>query len=796
MPYLDQNQITLNREKLISSPQVLGRKYRSRKSEFDEASIKPSELQEFEKLGYTKIKALKTKITVRKEKEHNHYFEDKLWCLMYSLGFRILNEDETFRLKYGENKQDLQQIDVIAINEEVAVIIECKSSNKPRNVNYKEFLEGTRLKIDGFRKSVEDIVGKRKVKYVLATQNQKIGEEDKKRMIDNNIFHLDDNTFSYIESLIKSYKSAAMYQFLGLLFKGEIISNDPIDVPALQGEMGGKKYYMFSIEPTHLLKTGFVLHRTRVNETENPTYQRLLVPSRLNGISKFIDDGGFFPNSVIVNFKTSKKIKLTFDQSSSKGLDSKSRHGILRIPNVHSIAYIIDGQHRLYGFANTDYISTSTIPVVAFENLESEEQLSMFLDINENQKKISPRLKLTLQEDISWNSPNLQSRMKALRSGIINKIADDIGPLNKILSIGEDNKELSPTYIDNALRKAPGILPKSKRTELIDDIGIVYRIGNQDSNKEMYRVKDHVSEFITLLFIHIENEFNTLYETKRSYVRSNRGLFAILYVVGSLNRYLSMKGKLDINSTASERLTEIQPYIDHLLNSLSSFAINEKDPFDILKIQGQAAERSWAMTFEKIINERFAEFKTDELIEFEETQDKELQKEAKEYLDELERMIKKITLNQMEDIFGDVWDLEITSIKKSCQIRAEDEKERIYKTEGVRKVIKWTDMFNILDYHSMLSSNWTKEGSETGLTFQKLFSLNTEEYIFHKGKEVFELGSNSNKKSIDWLKKINNYRNSIAHSGSKSYGLIKKEVKFIKDILNSIKEQIDSKIID
>ena len=38
--------------------------------------------------------------------------------------------------------------------------------------NDKQFLESTRLKINGFRKSVEDIVGKRKVKYVLATQNQ------------------------------------------------------------------------------------------------------------------------------------------------------------------------------------------------------------------------------------------------------------------------------------------------------------------------------------------------------------------------------------------------------------------------------------------------------------------------------------------------------------------------------------------------------------------------------------------------------------------------------------------------
>ena len=66
---------------------------------------------------------------------------------------------------------------------------------------------------------------------------------------------------------------------------------------------------------------------------------------------------------------------------------------------------------------------------------------------------------------------------------------------------------------------------------------------------------------------------------------------------------------------------------------------------------------------------------------------------------------------------------------------------------------------------------------------ESLFSLNTEEYIFSKGKEVFELGLKSNKKSIDWFKIINNHRKTIAHSGSKSYGLIKKEVKFINDVL-------------
>lgn len=52
--------------------------------------------------------------------------------------------------------------------------------------------------------------------------------------------------------------------------------------------MGTKTYYMFSIEPELLLKMGFILHRTKVNESEFPTYQRLLVAKRLPGITKFI----------------------------------------------------------------------------------------------------------------------------------------------------------------------------------------------------------------------------------------------------------------------------------------------------------------------------------------------------------------------------------------------------------------------------------------------------------------------------------------------------------------------------
>jgi len=76
---------------------------------------------------------------------------------------------------------------------------------------------------------------------------------------------------------------------------------------------------MLSIEPETLLKMGFVLHRTKVNDSMAPTYQRLLSAKRLPKITEFIKNGGYFPNSLIVNFDTTggNKMKIQFDPASN-----------------------------------------------------------------------------------------------------------------------------------------------------------------------------------------------------------------------------------------------------------------------------------------------------------------------------------------------------------------------------------------------------------------------------------------------------------------------------------------------
>jgi DNA sulfur modification protein DndB len=64
------------------------------------------------------------------------------------------------------------------------------------------------------------------------------------------------------------------------------------------------------------------------------------------------------------------------------------------------------------------HIENNTVPVVAFSGLESSEQLEMFMDINQNQKAVSPSLRLDLEEDLYWDSDRADSRLKALRSSI------------------------------------------------------------------------------------------------------------------------------------------------------------------------------------------------------------------------------------------------------------------------------------------------------------------------------------------------------------------------------------------
>lgn len=778
MAFLKDFQVEEIKGKLVDDPSTLGKLYKAKKSEYQHMSVDHSLLDDYVKQGWEiHGTPLKTKTKIRKPKAFAKKFEDDIWCQFYDLGYRTLNFDENFILPFGKDPEETKQIDVFAINDETAFIIECKSSEKLKKApSLKDEFELLGLRLDGFKKSIHQIFGEHiRIKYIFATRNLRLDPEsdDLKRLLKTNSFYYNDNTFKYVKSLIEKYKNAAFYQFLGLIFKNELINLNKIEIPAVKGSMGKKDYYMFSIEPALLLKMGFILHRTRANVSEFPTYQRLLVPSRLKGITKFIDEGGYFPNSVILNFNT-KKHKIQFEGSSKKG-SSNSSFGTLKIPNSYGIAYIIDGQHRVYGYANSDFKFNNTIPVVAFDGLSSIEQLEIFMDINQNQKAVSPSLRLDLEEDLYWDSDRADSRLKALRSSIIKSLSNsESSPLYNKISVGEDGALLKFKPFTTALI-ASGLLPTAKGNKYNEDslVACLYDINNQDHNKEMIASRKKIVQLLILCYDYVESNYREVFEKENQFILSNRGVYAFITLIGSLNKFETTDGSLIKKSTPKERFESIKKYIDSLLSYLSNITKEEEEKQ--LKDYGSGADVRWLRFYQSIVNLKHPEYEPADLIDWKERQNDELQATGRKYGVEIEKFMKKTILTKLERLYGKKWELEIGSIKRECVDRALKEDEKNHKEGLDVDDTDWKDMFNINDYKAIIEKHWGKtpddlKSGEKFETFQSIFSIDIGE------------GIGSKPKSLKWVSRFNSYRNLWAHEGTKEKRLNKEETGFLEFI--------------
>lgn len=775
MAFIDPAEAAALRGKVSSDKSQLGKIYGAKSSEFHSRNVDHSLVEGLLEEGWEEYGTpLKTKTRLRKKKSHDVQFEDDIWCQLYRLGYRTLNIDETFCLPFGQEPSDKKQIDVVAIDDDSVLLVECKSSEVPaKPPSYKTEFEALRLRLDGYRKAIDQTFGAgRRIKYIFATRKIRLARDsvDIERLIDAGGFYYNDNTFEYVDSLLKYYRDAAHYQFMGLLMKGQTINKEKIEVPAIEGTMGNRTYYMFSLEPQTLLKIGFVLHRTRANESEMPTYQRLLVPSRLKGITKFIDGGGYFPNSAILNFNE-RDAKLEF-QGQPRSKDSVSRTGVLKIPNAFAIAYIIDGQHRIYGYANSKFKESNTIPVVAFKNLDPGDQLELFMQINENQKAVSPTLRITLEEDLYWNANRLDSRLKALRSSVIRALGGDpSGPLYNKISLGEDKAALQAKPFADALLKCK-LLPEAKGNKFVEGTTApaVYDAANLEHGDEMKKARDRAVSLINACYELAEVSFGKDQEALNTYVLANRGSFAFLSLVGSLHAFESSQGSISIRSSTEQRMQAISKYLLVLFKALQS--ITPEDAEILTGKLGSGAETTWLRFFQGCVNGKFADYNPPELQDWKERQDKALQTEGRELGTQIERHVKHFIIAQLKALFGENWDIEIGAIQRECETRAKEQMEKNYKEGLGRQEIPWTDQFFIKDYKTIIEKYWTKKPDN---------QLNAESFEEHFSIDVGH-GFNSKPEKIKWLSLFNTLRNNWAHEGTKEKGLNKSDVELLLNI--------------
>ena len=106
--------------------------------------------------------------------------------------------------------------------------------------------------------------------------------------------------------------------------------------------------------------------------------------------------------------------------------------GLLTLPNTYKSAWIIDGQHRIYGYAELEEHSSSTLlPFLAFENIGISDETRLFSDINSKQKRVEKRLLDEITGEIKLESADKREQIRAVASRVFDMMRDDDdGPLD------------------------------------------------------------------------------------------------------------------------------------------------------------------------------------------------------------------------------------------------------------------------------------------------------------------------------------------------------------------------------
>jgi DNA sulfur modification protein DndB len=418
----------------------------------------------------------------------------------------------------------------------------------------------------------------------------------------------------------------------------------------------------------------------------------------------------------------------------------------LHLPRKYKSAFIIDGQHRLYGYANSKYKSTNSIPVVALVNIERSEQVRLFMQINENQKAVSKDLRNTLDADLLWESDNLIEQTKALRS----KIAINLGenrqsPFFGKISIGEDKKIITTEYISLALNRSD-FLGKVKKYE-IEKLGTFYS-GDIDKTYKC------LSDFLFRAFWYIKDRLIEIWEKDDNIIVINKGFYGITLLLNDLVNHLAKDE--DITKMSSKEIFEaIKDQLDPVIHFYKQ--MDEATYNDLKNRYGTPGDANYWRKLQIVTKEDYPDIEYKGLEEHLKREDKENNEKAFRLIREIESVfLKERIRSKLEQEFGKNWfrkglpekvysDAISLAAKKNLDLEDDEEEKQ-----------PW-DQLHLINYREVILKNW-----------QKLFE-----------KDYSRPGVTGNKENkTNWLSTLNRIRNENSHT----YYVTNEELSFIEEI--------------
>lgn len=403
--------------------------------------------------------------------------------------------------------------------------------------------------------------------YIYISQTElEITEDEKNRY--SNLLFWDPETLSYFNRMAQCIQHSARYEifrYLGLKndeigFSGSEGGKTTIKAPIIYpqeatGLHNGVRVVSFMMSAEKLLRTSYVLRKDSWEESMF-LYQRLIEKDKVKSIRAFLaQKGEAFYNNIIVALPDN----VTFEDDAGTPILVENigdfQHCKLVLPDEMNSICIIDGQHRIFAHyeapATEKYelqiaplrrqlhllVTGLIFPTEMKEPERKQIQSQIFLDINDNTKKVAPNV-LTHIEMVKDSFSDI-----GLARRVIERLNKKRVFLNRFeLSALDESKIKVASIIKFALRYLVTVTPAEGKTSLY-----AYWQGN----KEAFQQKDEASlndyiEFcansIDLYFSAIRDAFKSSWNDPASKMLS---VISINGFIIAFNRQLNKYGVSD-----------------------------------------------------------------------------------------------------------------------------------------------------------------------------------------------------------------------------------------------------------
>ena len=438
-----------------------------------------------------------------------------------------------------------------------------------------------------------------------------------------------------------------------------------------------------------------------IDEGNEEYYQRMLNGERLSEIRSYLgldvsaskptNSPGFFPNNIIVAFfSQSDFFKPKFipytEEDITKVVPNRAYNfvkdcelGILVFPKKYRTCWVIDGQHRLFSFADVtqpflDKANKQRVLVTAVEDIGLDKQRKIFLDINQEQKPVHPDLIWDIIGEAEPKCPD------GIIANTVKKL-DLMNPFYRRFNIPSRGIRQRGQFSLNSLCKA---IEKTKLTEKqtkhhknISQQNLFYSSDKEVISNKLSRSLSNYFSFLDKFFE--KGQFSGFFTTEIGWIT------IALYI---FERIISISTKIPDDETWTTYF--------NLINTHIIKKYNEKDAFSNLRSMssGEANKEKVVKEFLIAIRESLNDpkFNWDDL---EQTEEFELVNEVIE----LEIKLRKLINKQLVDNYDRKWYLNNNYLPKNDYDKI---LERLIKDQQRNPNIKEEDIYNYLDMGKIL----------------------------------------------------------------------------------------------